>query len=98
MSAQARAGLLHSVHMCCTLLLVLLPPLVIRLTLPSWSVVLLSCSHRFYGDLATHGVVAALIPLCCDPDRAVRKFACFAIGNAGAAVWNVQCDWSRRSG
>lgn len=43
----------------------------------------LLCSHRFYGDLAQHGVVAALIELCKDPDRAARKFACFAIGNAG---------------
>ena len=42
------------------------------------------CSHRFYGDLAQHGVVSALIELCRDPDRAARKFACFAIGNAGA--------------
>lgn len=41
------------------------------------------CSHRFYGDLAQHGVVSALIELCKDPDRAARKFACFAIGNAG---------------
>ena len=27
--------------------------------------------------------MAALIALCADSDRAVRKFACFAIGNAG---------------
>lgn len=42
-----------------------------------------ACSPRFYADLAQHGVVAALIELCRDPDRAARKFACFAIGNAG---------------
>lgn len=43
------------------------------------------CRHssRFYGDLATHGIVPALIELCKDPDRSARKFACFAIGNAG---------------
>ena len=43
------------------------------------------CRHspRFYADLGAHGVVPALIQLCRDPDRAARKFACFAIGNAG---------------
>lgn len=29
--------------------------------------------------------MAALIALCADPDPSARKFACFAIGNAGEA-------------
>ena len=50
----------------------------------------LARSPRFYADLAQHGVVAALIELCHDPDRAARKFACFAIGNAGGPLgWGV---------
>ena len=50
----------------------------------------LARSPRFYADLAQHGVVAALIELCRDPDRAARKFACFAIGNAGGLLgWRV---------
>jgi serine/threonine protein kinase len=43
------------------------------------------CRHsgKLYPDLARYGVLPALIELCGDQDRATRKFACFAIGNAG---------------
>jgi hypothetical protein len=65
------------------------PPPPMPLLTPSCSTLPL-CSHRFYGDLAQHGVVTALIELCRDPDRAARKFACFAIGNAGAPTGQLQ--------
>jgi hypothetical protein len=43
------------------------------------------CRHSdlLYPDLARYDVVEPLIRLCGDPDRSTRKFACFAIGNAG---------------
>lgn len=43
------------------------------------------CRHsdRLYPDLQQEGVIAQLITLCADHDRSTRKFACFAIGNAG---------------
>lgn len=43
------------------------------------------CRHndRLYPFLARDGVLDRLIALCQDPDRSTRKFACFAIGNAG---------------
>ncbi|KAK9820795.1 hypothetical protein WJX74_004813 [Apatococcus lobatus] len=43
------------------------------------------CRHSpfFYGPLERQGLLAPLIARCRDPDRATRKFACFAIGNAG---------------
>jgi fused-like protein len=37
----------------------------------------------FYEAFVRHGTLAALIERCSDPDRTTRKFACFAIGNAG---------------
>ena len=40
-------------------------------------------SGTFYGDFAAAGLLPPLIRLCGDGDTAVRKFACFAIGNAG---------------
>ncbi|KFM23332.1 Serine/threonine-protein kinase 36 [Auxenochlorella protothecoides] len=44
---------------------------------------LVSGLSLFYPDLREAGVVPGLIALCSDRDRAVRKFACFAVGNAG---------------
>lgn len=43
------------------------------------------CRHSayFYGALDRHGLIGPLIDRCMDPDKATRKFACFAIGNAG---------------
>lgn len=43
------------------------------------------CRHSgyFYEELQTHGLLSLLITRCGDPDRTTRKFACFAIGNAG---------------
>jgi serine/threonine protein kinase len=43
------------------------------------------CRHgdEFYSCLAENNVLEPLIALCRDEDRATRKFACFAIGNAG---------------
>ena len=43
------------------------------------------CRHSgyFYDAFKTRGVLAALVDRCADPDRTTRKFACFAIGNAG---------------
>ena len=45
------------------------------------------CRHSpfFYGPLERQGLLGPLIARCRDPDRATRKFACFAIGNAGQA-------------
>ena len=43
------------------------------------------CRHSdaLYVDLKQYKVIPHLIDLCTDPDRSTRKFACFAIGNAG---------------
>ena len=43
------------------------------------------CRHsdRLYSEMSKHNVVDLLITLCGDTDRSTRKFACFAIGNAG---------------
>lgn len=43
------------------------------------------CRHSdvFYGRLLQSRLVPELIACCTDPDRATRKFACFALGNAG---------------
>lgn len=43
------------------------------------------CRHSsfFYDLILDHGLVAAAINCCKDPDRNTRKFACFAVGNAG---------------
>lgn len=43
------------------------------------------CRHgdEFYGCIAENKILVPLIDLCRDEDRATRKFACFAIGNAG---------------
>lgn len=43
------------------------------------------CRHSayFYTALDRHGLLPPLIQRCTDEDRATRKFACFAIGNAG---------------
>eukprot|EP00899_Mesostigma_viride_P028194 jgi/Mesvir1/855/Mv17428-RA.1 len=43
------------------------------------------CRHSpyFYDALVRHGILAELIRCCSDPDHTTRKFACFAIGNAG---------------
>lgn len=43
------------------------------------------CRHSgyFYEAFVTHGTLDALIERCADTDRTTRKFACFAIGNAG---------------
>lgn len=47
------------------------------------------CRHSafFYSSLEKHGLIPQLIERCGDPDKGTRKFACFAIGNAGA--WRV---------
>ena len=43
------------------------------------------CRHNdyFYENFRAVGALDALIDRCADPDRTTRKFACFAIGNAG---------------
>ena len=43
------------------------------------------CRHSgyFYEHFTEHGTLDALIERCADSDRTTRKFACFAIGNAG---------------
>jgi hypothetical protein len=43
------------------------------------------CRHSgfFYDDFADRGALTGLIERCGDSDRTTRKFACFAIGNAG---------------
>lgn len=43
------------------------------------------CRHTgfFYEKLLRHGIIAAAIQCCQDSDRNTRKFACFAVGNAG---------------
>ena len=43
------------------------------------------CRHSayFYTALDRHGLLPPLIQRCTDDDRSTRKFACFAIGNAG---------------
>lgn len=43
------------------------------------------CRHSdaLYADLMRYNVIPPLIDLCRDHDRSTRKFACFAIGNAG---------------
>ena len=43
------------------------------------------CRHTgfFYEKLLRHGLISAAIECCRDPDRNTRKFACFAVGNAG---------------
>ena len=43
------------------------------------------CKHsdEFYEVLVAGGLLSLLARCCADPDDAVRKFACFAIGNAG---------------
>ena len=43
-------------------------------------------SHYFYAALDQHGLLQLIIERCRDPDRSCRKFACFAIGNAGECV------------
>lgn len=44
------------------------------------------CRHDsfFCAGMEAAGLLPPLIARCQDPDRATRKFACFAIGNAGA--------------
>lgn len=39
---------------------------------------------HFYEAISAAGLIEVLIDRCADFDRATRKFACFAIGNAGA--------------
>ncbi|OMJ73953.1 hypothetical protein SteCoe_27264 [Stentor coeruleus] len=43
------------------------------------------CRHSsyFYDLILENGLVTAAINCCRDPDRNTRKFACFAVGNAG---------------
>lgn len=43
------------------------------------------CRHTgyFYDKLLRHGLIDAAIDRCTDPDPNTRKFACFAVGNAG---------------
>lgn len=33
--------------------------------------------------LLKHDIISSCINCCKDPDKATRKFACFAVGNAG---------------
>lgn len=40
-------------------------------------------SYYFYQALDRHGLIQPLIDRCQDNDKNTRKFACFAIGNAG---------------
>lgn len=41
-------------------------------------------SPAFYGAFSEHRLLPPLIAMCSDTDAMARKFACFAIGNAGA--------------
>ena len=43
------------------------------------------CRHTgfFYDKLQKSGLIAAAIECCRDNDKNTRKFACFAVGNAG---------------
>lgn len=43
------------------------------------------CRHTgfFYDKLLKQGLIEAAIERCTDPDPNTRKFACFAVGNAG---------------
>ncbi len=43
------------------------------------------CRHTayFYDKLLKAGLIDAAIQRCTDPDPNTRKFACFAVGNAG---------------
>lgn len=43
------------------------------------------CRHsgNFYETLLKNDLIASCIDCCNDPDKATRKFACFAVGNAG---------------
>ncbi len=41
-------------------------------------------SADFYAAFSEHRLLPRLIDMCADPDASARKFACFAIGNAGA--------------
>lgn len=49
------------------------------------------CRHRatFYPFLEKYGILPMLIESCKDQDRNTRKFACFAIGNAGNLLPNT---------
>lgn len=40
-------------------------------------------SDALYPQILHLNMLGPLIKLCCDKDRSTRKFACFAIGNAG---------------
>lgn len=40
-------------------------------------------SGYFYDVLLRNDLINAAIQCCKDPDKNVRKFACFAVGNAG---------------
>ena len=40
-------------------------------------------SHYFYEVLLRNDLISDAIQCCKDPDKNVRKFACFAVGNAG---------------
>ena len=43
------------------------------------------CRHSgyFYKSLAANSLIDSAIARCKDPDSTTRKFACFAVGNAG---------------
>lgn len=43
------------------------------------------CRHTgyFYEKLLKFGLIQSAIECCRDPDKNTRKFACFAVGNAG---------------
>eukprot|EP01023_Acetabularia_acetabulum_P007351 TRINITY_DN13151_c0_g1_i2.p1 TRINITY_DN13151_c0_g1~~TRINITY_DN13151_c0_g1_i2.p1 ORF type:complete len:434 (-),score=58.42 TRINITY_DN13151_c0_g1_i2:36-1337(-) len=43
------------------------------------------CRHgqKLYGEIDRYLLIPKLVQLCEDQDRSVRKFACFALGNAG---------------
>lgn len=46
----------------------------------------------FYEAISAAGLIEVLIDRCSDFDRATRKFACFAIGNAGESCFPAQLD------
>lgn len=56
------------------------------------------CRHSayFYTALDRHGLLPPLIQRCTDDDRSTRKFACFAIGNAGQ-LCTCACLWAAAS-
>ena len=52
------------------------------------------CRHNpyFYDQLLKHSLIQSAIECCFDNDSATRKFACFALGNAGFHNDKLYCE------